>query len=485
MKKTYLLISLLLFSATIIAQVPQLFKYQGLARGSDGNPVSNTTISLRISIHQANPAGTIVYQETYSPLTNEFGSFSINIGGGAVVTGNFSTIPWGRNIFFQEVEMDITGGTNFISMGVSQYLSIPYALAADSARGGIAPFWVKNTFNGNDTSSVAIIAIANGNAPALFCKNMGPGGTIYAEASNGTFIQGDANGFKTNGRSTFQGNVIMEDSLRVDSYSEFGGKVYIQDSLQVNNPAGFWGKVSVQDSLTVNGNLNSTSLDVYGNMNVTGNIKVNGVAGNPGQVLGIDPSGNLAWVNIPGAGFSNFQVFNSSGTFTVPPGITKLMIEVWGAGGGGSGTPAANFGGSGGGGGGYGKGIFSVSPAASYNVTVGAGGTGSSGSGNSGGTSNFDALISAFGGGGGPFGGGHGAGGSVSGSATIGIPGGFGGNGGNNSPSGSGGDGGGGGGAGAPGGGGSGTAPGGGGSGTGVPGSAGGNGGGGRVVVWW
>ncbi len=485
-KILFLIITAFLFSATATAQIPKLFKYQGLARDSSGNPVSNDTIALRISVRQGTPTGTVMYKETHNPITNEFGSFSINIGGGIIVTGNFLTIPWGRYNYFQEVEMDITGGTSFVSMGTSQYLSVPYALATDSARKGIAPFWVQNNFNGNDTSSVAIIAISNGEAPAIFCKNNNPVGTsFHTETSNGINFRLESDGIKTNGRSTFEGKVLMQDSLRADSYSEFGGKVYILDSMQVNSRAAFGAKVFIQDSLTVNGSLNTNGLDVYGNINLTGNIKLNGVVGTSGQVLGVNPSGNPAWINIPNTGFSNFQVFNSSGNFTVPAGVTKLMVEVWGAGGAGSGTPGAGFGGSGGGGGGFGKGIFSVLPATLYTVTIGAGGTGViNGSGNAGGTSSFDVLISAFGGGGGPFGGGHGSGGSTSGSAAFSIPGGFGGNGGNNSPNGSGGDGGVGG-SGAPGGGGSGTAPGGGGSGTGVPGSAGGNGGNGRVVVWW
>ncbi len=482
MKKIVTIIISMLMASLVNAQ-PQLFKYQGLARAADGNPISNTTISLRISIHQDSAAGIIIYTETHSVLTNEFGSFSINIGGGAVVTGNFSTIAWSKNNYFQEVEMDITGGTSYVSMGVSQYLSIPYALAADSARHGIAPFFIRNTSTGNDTAAVAIIVLANGNAPALFIQNTGPGGnSLYAQALNGVYFQVDDNGIRTNGESRFEGNVLLNDSLRANNYSEFNGKVTILDSMYANQYALFGSKVKVQDSLSVNGNMNALSLDVYGNVNIAGNIKLNGVPGSPGQVIGINGTGNLAWVN-QSQGFSNFQVFNSSGTFTVPAGVTKIMVEVWGAGGAGSATPSAGFGGSGGGGGGYGKGIFVVTPATNYPVTVGIGGVGVVGaSGGAGGNSSFDVLISGSGGGGGPFGGGHGAGGGATGPLTI--NGGMGGNGGNNSPSGAGGDGGVGG-TGAPGGGGFGSAPGGGGSGTGVPSTAGGNGGNGRVIVWW
>jgi hypothetical protein len=414
-KNFFLMVTAFLFSAAAMAQSPKLFKYQGLARDSSGNPISNDTIALRISIHQGTPAGTVVYQETHNPITNEFGSFSINIGGGTVITGNFLTIPWVRYNFFQEVEMDVTGGTSFISMGTSQYLSVPYALATDSAKSGIAPFFVQNTSTGSDTASVAIIAIANGSAPAAFFKNNGPG-----------------------------------------------------------------------ESLTVSGNA-----EINGNVEVSGNIILNGAS-------------------LKG-GFSNFQVFNSSGTFTVPAGVTKVMVELWGAGGGGGGggssDTASTYGGNGGGGGGggYVKDILNVSSGQSISVIVGNGGNGGPGgsgnlnypfhygfSGADGGNTSFDTMT-AEGGDGGDGGNagthngnGNGGSGGAGGNAPgiIGIAGqfgfdakysGFGGSSANGgfggNPSGN-------------------KTPGGGGSGGigqfgGVYGHAGTDGGNGRVIVWW
>jgi hypothetical protein len=116
---------------------------------------------------------------------------------------------------------------------------------------------------------------------------------------------------------------------------------------------------------------------------------------------------------INGSGFSNFMVFNSSGTFTVPSGVTKIMVEVWGGGGGGAGgawvtvPPNVTLGssGGGGGGGGYGKDIFSVTSGTNYAVTIGLGGSGgsgsSSGSGGDGGWTTFGASMIGTGGNGG------------------------------------------------------------------------------------
>jgi hypothetical protein len=99
--------------------------------------------------------------------------------------------------------------------------------------------------------------------------------------------------------------------------------------------------------------------------------------------------------------FSNMLVYATPGTFswTVPAGVTKIMVEVWGGGGGGGNSHATTSGWmSGGGAGGYGKDIFVVTSGANYSVVVGAAGTAGGGNG---GTSSFGTLISATGGNGG------------------------------------------------------------------------------------
>ncbi|MBL0308143.1 MAG: hypothetical protein IPP77_00115 [Bacteroidetes bacterium] len=67
------------------------------------------------------------------------------------------------------------------------------------------------------------------------------------------------------------------------------------------------------------------------------------------------------------------QTFNSSGTFTVPAGVTNVTIAAWGAGGGGSNTSKAA---GGGGGGAYTKGTISgLTGGNTVAITVGAGGS--------------------------------------------------------------------------------------------------------------
>lgn len=109
-------------------------------------------------------------------------------------------------------------------------------------------------------------------------------------------------------------------------------------------------------------------LDVTGNINVTGTIKANGVDGTPNQVLMKNNSGTLAWGDI--CDYKNMATFsNSSGSWAVPAGVTKVWVELWGAGGGGNVY-------AGGGGGAYISAIFEVTPSSLVYYSSGAGGAG-------------------------------------------------------------------------------------------------------------
>ena len=99
------------------------------------------------------------------------------------------------------------------------------------------------------------------------------------------------------------------------------------------------------------------------------------------------------------------QSFTTSGTFTVPVGVTTVQAEGW-SGAGGSGGATQNNAGSGGGAGAYSKKtITGLTPGATITVTIGAGGTAGAtagGNGGNGGTTSFGAYFTCTGGSGGP-----------------------------------------------------------------------------------
>lgn len=133
--KLYSTLLALLLTMAVVAQPPEKFKYQGVVHDNNGNPFNDRIISLRISLLQEFVNGNAIYIEKHNTSTNKFGLFNINVGEGSVISGNFSTIPWSKYQYFQKVEIDTTGDTtgvgNFIFMGTSQLLSVPYALDAN------------------------------------------------------------------------------------------------------------------------------------------------------------------------------------------------------------------------------------------------------------------------------------------------------------------------------------------------------------------
>lgn len=117
-------------------------------------------------------------------------------------------------------------------------------------------------------------------------------------------------------------------------------------------------------------------LDVNGNINLNGQLKINGDSGTARQVLMKDAGNNLVWGDL--SDYKNMIVFdcsgiafsvgsgNCSGSWTVPAGVTNILVECWGGGGGGCLT--------GGGGGGYISAKLVVIPLTSPGITIGAGG---------------------------------------------------------------------------------------------------------------
>lgn len=133
MKSVLFFAVFILLPGLALTQAPQSFKYQSVARDVAGNPITNQSVSYRISILTGDPSGQSVYTETHSAVTNDFGLSTLEIGNGALVSGDFAAIDWGSDTYYLNVEMDVTGGINYQQMGVSQLLSVPYALHSETA----------------------------------------------------------------------------------------------------------------------------------------------------------------------------------------------------------------------------------------------------------------------------------------------------------------------------------------------------------------
>ncbi len=130
-------------------------------------------------------------------------------------------------------------------------------------------------------------------------------------------------------------------------------------------PVGGSGAISVDSS----GNIGIGTAVPRQKLDVLGSVRATGIC------IGSDCRGS--WP------FSNMQVFDNSGSWTVPAGVTEIIVEAWGGGAGGTRgyvtDGAVPFGTSGyvwpgGGSAGYGKEIITVTPGEILTITVGNGG---------------------------------------------------------------------------------------------------------------
>jgi hypothetical protein len=139
MKKIISLLAFVAIALTSFAQAPEGFKYQAVVRDAGNTVLTNQAVGIRMTIQQSSIGGSTVYSETFSPTTNANGIVNLEIGSGTVLSGTFANIDWSAGPYFIETAVDNTGGTNYIIMGTSQLMSVPYALYAKTSGNGEGP----------------------------------------------------------------------------------------------------------------------------------------------------------------------------------------------------------------------------------------------------------------------------------------------------------------------------------------------------------
>jgi len=137
MKKITLILIFIATSLTVMAQAPDKISYQAIVRNSSDQILANQNVGIQISLLEGATNGNAIYVETQNPTTNNNGLLSIEIGTGTNTTGIFSDIDWGNNLYFIKTEIDPTGGTDYTITGISQLMSVPYALYAKTSGSSI------------------------------------------------------------------------------------------------------------------------------------------------------------------------------------------------------------------------------------------------------------------------------------------------------------------------------------------------------------
>tara|TARA_R110002072_G_scaffold232309_1_gene389676 strand:+ start:26618 stop:28141 length:1524 start_codon:yes stop_codon:yes gene_type:complete len=183
MKQIILALIFLLTPFLSISQVPNLFKFQSVARDVSGVIIPNSLLGLRISIRDLTSTGLIVFQETHTVTTNNFGLFSLNIGGGTNILGSINTVSWGNGNKFVAIEADLTGGTSYQPFGTSQLLSVPYAIHSNSSNSSLP-----------DGTSVGNTMFWNGTSWVINNNNIYNAGNFIGLGTSAPFQKLDVNG---------------------------------------------------------------------------------------------------------------------------------------------------------------------------------------------------------------------------------------------------------------------------------------------------
>ena len=134
MKKIYAILCIAIASVTQLqAQAPQGFNYQATVRNSSGDLIVNTNVYFKFNVIQGSQTAVPIFTETHYVPTDDLGQVNLVIGQGTATTGVFSELDWSLGSYYLGIELSINGANNYVAMGTTQLLSVPYALYAENS----------------------------------------------------------------------------------------------------------------------------------------------------------------------------------------------------------------------------------------------------------------------------------------------------------------------------------------------------------------
>ncbi len=145
---------LILFSFNLFAQTQNAFNFQAVIRNDTGELLSNQEIKVLFEILENNPNGEVIFLQESDVTSNKYGLITAEIGNDEIVEGDFSNISWSENSYFIRISVDFEASGNYEEIGVSQLLSVPYAMYAKSSGNS---YWEKSEegiYNSTDNVSI-------------------------------------------------------------------------------------------------------------------------------------------------------------------------------------------------------------------------------------------------------------------------------------------------------------------------------------------
>jgi len=321
MKKFIIIISLGFLALTAMAQQsPTSFSYQAVVRNASGLPVVSANITLRFTIREGSSGGTIIYQEMQSKTTTSTGLVTANVGQGTMPSGPYPTAAiWAQASKFLQVEIDPSGGSNYLDMGTTQIMSVPFAsfadgsnksntsAYADSAKKSFSAVMASTAttatnFSGTvNTSQIAQNSAANGEVLKW-------NGTQWAPATDVGGGSGDNWGTQSaKTDATLTGNGTTGSELKIAQQGAGTGDVMAWNGTNWAPAAGgsVWTKTGNNISNNNSGNVGINQATPLYKLDVTGNTRILGSVG-----IGGVPSGTYTLFSTNAA--DNQTLFESS-----------------------------------------------------------------------------------------------------------------------------------------------------------------------------
>lgn len=332
MKKFILsLLSTLTFIYVSSAQVPQAINYQAVVRNNTGDVIKNQPVRFRLSITEG-LNGATVYSETQLVTTNLLGLVNLGIGTGTVVTGSLPSVVWSTGQKYLKVEIDVSGGSNYILMGTQSFLTVPYAFHSEKSNIAniVANQWQFNTNGIHYNSGRVGIGTATPNF-GLHIERDGDGlsssifdqrsllylvNTSTNTASNTNIKVASVGTSSTTNITNFPPNYsIVSGYANYGMLSNTGAGLILQAQQQIRLKTG----ANTDERMIINsdGNIGVGTINPSAQFHTTGSVKFQGLTQNNTltRILAADNSGSLSWrdVNSIRDSISNKWLNNSNG----------------------------------------------------------------------------------------------------------------------------------------------------------------------------
>ncbi|MDX8340364.1 hypothetical protein SLH46_14275 [Draconibacterium sp. IB214405] len=297
------------------AQAPEGIIYQAEARNSNGEILSNETLEIKITILEGSANGSIVWEAAHDVVTNDYGMFVLVIGTGTNLSGNaFEDIHWESQSHYLNVMIKENEAGNWLDMGTSQFLSVPYALHAKTASALVTPMEKNGKIPGVNAQTWSLFGNSNtdpekdflgtsdatdlvfitdyeerlriqSNGDINLTKSLEVGEDLTVKRNvylntesgetqnNGAFTVTNYSPTLLTGALDVEGATQLKNTLEVDGVSTLNNNLLVDGNTTLNRNLTVGGTTNLNNPLNVN---NGSKTHLTGDLDVDGKLNVAG-----------------------------------------------------------------------------------------------------------------------------------------------------------------------------------------------------------------